>query len=68
MTQIKTIESVVLQELRRRWPGHTLDTTIDDRTGLSHVLEEVSHVCGVAVYGRIITGRDIVAAVGRVKS
>lgn len=68
MTEVTTIESVVLQEIRRRWPHHTLDTILDDRTGLAHVLEHVSQRCGVAVYGRIITGMDIVKAVGRAKS
>ncbi len=68
MTEVTTINAVVLQEIQRRWPRHTLDTILDDRPGLAHVLEHISQRCGVAVYGRIITGRDIVAAVGRAKS
>jgi hypothetical protein len=68
MNEVMTIDSVVLQEIRRKWPRHTLDTILDDRTGLSHVLEHIGQRCGVAVYGRIITGMDIVKAVGRAKS
>ena len=68
MTEVTTIETVVLQEIRRQWPGHTLDTILNDRTGLAHVLEQIGQRCGVAVYGRIITGMDIVTAVGRAKS
>jgi len=67
MTEVTTIDTVVLQEIRRHWPDHTLDTILDDRTGLAHVLEHIGQRCGVAVYGRIITGRDIFAAVGRAK-
>lgn len=63
MTEVTTIDTVVLQEIRRRWPRHTLDTILDDRTGLSPVLEHIGQRCGVAVYGKFYTGRCVVRAV-----
>ena len=41
MTEVTTIETVVLQEIRRKWPRHTMDTVLDDRTGLAHVREHI---------------------------
>ncbi|AFK62911.1 hypothetical protein TKWG_14165 [Advenella kashmirensis WT001] len=63
MTEVMTIDAVVLQEIRRKWPRHTLDTILDDRTGLAPVLEHIGQRCGVAVYGKFYTGRCIVRAV-----
>jgi hypothetical protein len=63
MDEVMTIDAVVLQEIRRKWPRHTLDTILDDRKGLASVLEYIELRCGVAVYGKFYTGRDIVRAV-----
>lgn len=63
MNDVMTIDAVVLQEIRRKWPRHTLDTILDDRTCLASVLEHIGQRCGVAVYGKFYNGRDIVRAV-----
>ena len=63
MDEVMSIDAVVLQEIRRKWPRHTLDTILDDRKHLAPVLEHIGQRCGVAVYGRFYTGRDIVRAV-----
>jgi len=63
MNEVMTIGAVVLQEIRRQWPDHTLDTVLSDREGLASVLEHIGQRCGVAVYGKFYTGRCIVRAV-----
>jgi hypothetical protein len=67
MDEVMTIDAMVLQEIRRKWPHYTLDTVLDDLRGLSEVLERIEARSGVAVYGTFYTGRDIVRALGRTK-
>ena len=67
MDEVMTIDAMVLQEIQRKWPRHTLDTILDDRAGLSEVLEHIGERSGIAVYGKFYTGRDIVRALGRTK-
>lgn len=68
MNEVMTIDAMVLQEIRRKWPRYTLDTFLDDLRGLSEVLERIEERSGVAVYGKFYTGRDIVRAVENSKS
>ena len=67
MDEVMTIDAMVLQEIRRKWPSHTLDTILDDRIGLSEVLERIEERSGIAIYGRFYAGRDIVRMIEQSK-
>lgn len=67
MDEIMTIDAMVLQEIRLKWPWHNLDTILIDRRGLSEVLDRIEARSGVAVYGTFHTGRDIVRMIERSK-
>ena len=60
MTQIQSIEHLVLAHIRHQLPRHDLRTEITDRKRLAHLLDDIGHDCGVAIYGPIRTGQDIV--------
>ncbi len=68
MDEVMTIDDMVLQEIRCKWPHYTLDTFLDDLRGLSEVLERIEERSGIAIYGRFYAGRDIVRAVENAKS
>ena len=67
MDEIMTIDAMVLQEIQRKWPRHTLDTLLDDRCGLSEVLDCIEERSGIAVYGKFYTGHDIVRMIEQSK-
>ena len=67
MDEIMTIDAMVLQEIRRKWPWHNLDTILIDRRGLSEVLDRIEARSGVAAYGTFYTGHDIVRNIERAR-
>lgn len=60
MISVQTIEQLVLTHIRQQLPRHDLKTEITDRKRLAHILDDIGHDCGVAIYGHIRTGQDIV--------
>ena len=60
MIPVQTIEHLVLNHIRHQLPRHDLKTEITDRKRLAHMLNDIGHDCGVAIYGQIRSGQDIV--------
>ena len=60
MISVQTIEQLVLTHIRHQLPRHDLTTPIRNRRQLNGLLDDIGHDCGVAIYGPIETGSDIV--------
>lgn len=60
MISVQTIEQMVLVHIRHQLPRHGLETPIKNRRQLHALLDDIGHDCGVAIYGSIETGNDIV--------
>lgn len=60
MLPVQTIEQLVLIHLRHKLPRYDLETPIQDWNRLAHLLDDIGHDCGIAIYGPIRTGNDIV--------
>jgi len=60
MIPVQTIEQLVLVHVRHQLPRHDLKTEIKDRKRLANLLEDIGHDCGIAIYGPINSGDDIV--------
>jgi len=60
MIPVQTIEQLVLTHIRHQLPRHGLETPIKNRRQLHGLLDDIGHDCGVAIYGPIETGSDIV--------